>query len=59
MEPFDCDYCGKETTGDTYQDETGNMFVCEDCFDEHNDGVFFIKPDKPFKESDHGILYSL
>ena len=32
QEPFDCDVCGRNTTGDVYQDRTGNMFVCEECF---------------------------
>ncbi len=43
-----CDSCHKVFTGEKYQDKTGNMFVCQDCFDRWNDGLYYKEPlDKP------------
>lgn len=39
---FDCDNCGSKNIGETYQDKTGNVFVCQDCFDKSNDGTYFV-----------------
>lgn len=39
---FDCDNCKSKNIGETYQDKTGNIFVCQDCFDKSNDGTHFV-----------------
>lgn len=39
---FDCDNCDNKDIGETYQDKTGNTFVCQDCFDKSNDGTYFV-----------------
>ena len=39
---FDCDACKQSVDDDVYQDESGNIFVCQECFDKSNDGMYFI-----------------
>jgi ribosomal protein S17 len=39
-----CDvcHCRMGVHDETYQDKTGNVFVCQECFDLSNDGTFFV-----------------
>lgn len=56
---FDCDNCGSKNIGETYQDKTGNTFVCQDCFDKSNDGTYFVPAVRVKKEDDikEGLAY--
>lgn len=52
---FKCDDCQKEITGETYQDKTGNIFVCGDCFEKSNDGAYYITVEERRKVADSGV----